>query len=271
MWSQAVGMLPFPYEETRCDWFWLTIGWIKRYLEFCCGDETLCGYYADASEETECGQITDAILRNDEEGRIPRAISVFYDDSAYESYEPYYEKCLLAYDRLMSHVQWERLNPYWLRAYLRENDYSTGPDEVIGETPTVTYTNTIMRISSDYRIIGLLPPSILVGGTEWADFLIKLFKDYWSFVTENVGSGLLRSHNAFYQGPIGKDYGMWTMPEGVGLHRGRNSAETFDRLLDISRIVWVHFLTSGNWARLDGVSLRQYFDDNGYNDYLDSW
>lgn len=252
MFCNAVGNLPVELTESNNDWFWLTVEWIKRYLEYACDQPPYYDCYVGASEETEVAEMTDEVLPNDEEGRIPKAISVFYDDGAYQEYEPYYEKCVSAYSKLMANVQWDQLNPDILKKYFSHNQYSlikTPPKELLKQDDIDK--NLPTKINQDYEVIGLLPPSVIKKSSEWSYFVIKLFMDYWRLFLSDTESHSICIHHVFYEGWIRRnDYQTWKMPEGIGLRWKIREEETYRNLLEISRLIWAHFLVSFNWALL---------------------
>jgi hypothetical protein len=267
MYCHPIGKLPFEFRDSQKDWFWLSIDWIKRYIEFTC-DKPLSGYYVEASEETEFSEITDEVLPNDEECRIPKAVSVFYEDGAEDDYEPYYNKCAVAYEKLISHIQWEQLNPYLLKSFFDcAAQYEKIPIEnKIPKKQTFT-DDPPSKINQMYEIIGLLPPSV-IHRSEWDYFVIKLFMDYWNFFFSDTDSYSLCIHHTFYEGCVEKDYKTWKMPEGLALSWKIRKEDVFQQSLEMSKITWATFLTKFDWAKIDGVSLREYFQKGGYNNYL---
>jgi len=274
MFCDVIGKCPAGNWKEDEEWIWLQIEWFKKYIDFTCGKPILDTlYFVGACEEKDGGIITDEVLPNDSEGRQPRGIAVFYEDGAYEEYEPYYEKCCIAFEKLLKSVEWEHLNPLKLRKFFENYGYGEYRPKTSTEEGTNPQAKTSWtKLSDNLERICILPPMLAEKKSEWVWFILKLICSYIELSCGVTPSGCkVKYIHRYEEGWVGKKYKIWRNPIGIGLCWSERREEKFAAYLEKCRIAFGTLFSNINWRAIDGFELQQYFETNGYDKYLDKY
>jgi hypothetical protein len=268
MWWQSI--VDFRSEDKQ-EWIWLQVEWLKQYIDLTCG-KPLCGYYVGVSEEGMVDEIAVDVIQDDKDGRKAGGLAVFYDDGAYEDYEPYFNKCYVAVEKFNNVVSWDNLDPIALKLFFEKYEYGeflTKTSNDKDETKTAASWATLL---SNCERIGVLPPNLAKKGSEWSWFILKLIGSYIKVACGEPPNGCnIKYIHEYEEGYIKDNYKRWRKPIGIGLNWFERKEDAFVAYLEKCRIAYGKVFSSIDWQAIDGFELRDYFEANGYEQYLDKY
>jgi hypothetical protein len=279
MWWFEIGHFPPSFDAEEPEWMIQVVEWCKSYLAFCC-DPPLLGYSIDGiatEEETAQGMSVS--------GEVPWGMALFYEEGMEEEAAHYLDKCLVAYYRFCTAVDWVACRPTTLLSLCERLGYDAplrrgGPVALPGYPAPMGLWNAALQEAlhaieaaknDDCQLeLVRLPPLLLEYEPAWSDWVVTWVRSYMDYTCGAPPSGTRMKLNWDSNTRWSNDDGTPAKVScGWGLDwdgvepppKAHDFAEQF-------RLVFYRLLTHVDWQQFDGETLRSCFEAQGYNDYL---